>query len=95
MIREGHAAASYVELLLEVFRVSHVAATNATTMTSKLIGLKSASRMPPTTALNPVAWLVSKLTGPRTIEMTNKATNPTNEKNIPRPITFAARMFYS
>jgi hypothetical protein len=84
-----------VGLLLEVFRVSHVAATNATTMTSKVIGLKSASIMPATTALNPVAWQLSKLTGPRTIEITNNATDPTNEKNIPRPITLASRMFYS
>jgi len=61
-------------------------------MTSKVIGLKSASIMPATTALNAVAWLVSTLipplTPPRMIEMTNNMTNPTNEKNIPRPITF-------
>jgi hypothetical protein len=51
--------------------------------------------MPATTALSPVAWAVSELTVLRMIEMTNKMTNPMNEKNIPRPITFAARMFYS
>ena len=52
-------AASYAELLLEVFRVSHVAATNATTMTNKVSGLRSASIMPAITTLKPVAWLVS------------------------------------
>ena len=36
--RLGRAAASYVEVRLEVFRVNHVAATNATTMTSQVIG---------------------------------------------------------
>jgi hypothetical protein len=63
-------------------------------LASQVIGLKSASIKPPTIALTPVAWLVSKLTGPRIIEMTDKMTNPTNEKNIPRPITLAVRMFY-
>jgi len=80
---------------LEVLRVTHVAATNATTMTSQVIGLKSASMMPATTALSPVAWLVWKLVGPRMLEVTDKMTNPVNEKRIPRPITLAARMFYS
>jgi hypothetical protein len=88
-----------VELLSEVFRVNHVAAANAIAMTNKVIGLKSASIMPATIALTPVAWLVSTLapplTPPRTIEMNSKMTNPTNEKNIPRPIALAARMFYS
>jgi len=46
-----------VEVRLEVFRVNHVAATNAITMTSKVSGLKSASMMPTTIALNPIAWL--------------------------------------
>jgi hypothetical protein len=78
------------------FRVNHAAATNATTKTSKVSGLTSASRMPAATALNAVAWLVSTAGIPlRMTEMNNKNTNPMNEKNIPRPITFTARMFYS
>jgi len=84
-----------VEVLLEVFRVNHVAATNATTITSQVIGLKSASIKPPTTALNPVAWLGPKLTVMRMRDMANKIWNPTNKKSIPRPITLTARMFYS
>src|SRR5215470_1307137 len=83
-----------VELRLD-FRVKHVAATNATTMTSRVIGLNRASRIPATTALNPVAWLVSTLTLPRMIETNSEMTNPINEKNIPRSITLTGRMFYS
>ena len=81
---------------LEVFRVNHVAATNAITMTNEVSGLKSVSMMPTTIALNPVAWLgpVSIRIPLRMIEMTNNITNPANEKNIPRPINLAARMFY-
>jgi len=86
-----------VEVRLEVFRVNHVAAPNPTKITNKVIGLSSAPRMPAITALNPVAWLVSTLTPPltppRMIEMTSNMTNPANEKNIPRSITLAARIF--
>ena len=38
---------------------------------------------------------VSTRIPPSMIEITNNITNPANEKNIPRPITLAARMFYS
>ena len=84
-----------MEVRLDVFRVTHVAATNPITMMSKVIGLNSASSRPATIALNPVAWLVSKLAVLRMIEMTDTMTNPANEKIIPRPITLAARMFKS
>jgi hypothetical protein len=39
--------------------------------------------MAPTTALSPVAWLVSELTGPRTIEMTNKHDQPDEREEYP------------
>ena len=44
---------------------------------------------PPRTALNPVAWAVSKpvskLTMPRVVEMTDKMMNPANENATPSP----------
>ena len=48
-----------VEVRLDFFRVTHVAATNPITMVSQVIGLNSASSRPATIALNPVAWLVA------------------------------------
>jgi hypothetical protein len=63
-------------------------------MTSKVIGLKSASMISATTALNPIALAGSRLVV-RKAEMTSKMMNPANEKHIPRPIILAVRMFYS
>lgn len=74
------------------FRVNHSsAAANAMAMTSQV----SASRMPPTTALSPVAWAGSSLTVPRMIDMANQILNTANEGNIARPVMLAGRMFYS
>ena len=47
-----------VEVRLDFFRVTHVAATNPITMVSQVIGLNSASSRPATIALNPVVEAV-------------------------------------
>ena len=74
------------------FRVNHSsAAANAMAMTSQV----NASRMPPTTALSPVAWAGSLLTVPLMIGMANQIPNTANERNIARPVTLSGRMFYS